>query len=209
MTKRTYILAPVSDADGICASQTPAAGGVQSLSINGALASDGAVELSNAHIIRITSAGNDSGRTFTVTGLDESSQPQTETVTGANAGTAVTVGYYSKVTSITVDANTASSLTVGVNGVCTSKIFVCDSHNFTGLAVGVVVESGTLTYSVQHTMDDIQDANASITWTSHTSVTGTATADGSYDVCPVAVRAIISAFTSGSARFNVVQSGVR
>ena len=76
------------DADGICASQTPLAAG--NLTINGALASGGTVTLNAAQLITITSAGNDSGRTFTVYGTDVEGDLQTEAVTGANAGTAPT-----------------------------------------------------------------------------------------------------------------------
>ena len=66
----TFITADtvVLDADGI--STTATLGGAGTLTINGALASGGEVELSSGRQVTVTSAGNDTGITFTVTGTD-------------------------------------------------------------------------------------------------------------------------------------------
>lgn len=103
-----------ADADGVCQSQTPAAGGVQNLTINGALSSGGVATFVAARFITITSAGADSGRTFTVTGTDVTGVAQTETITGPATATVTGTKYFRTVTQVSVDANTAGAITVGM-----------------------------------------------------------------------------------------------
>jgi hypothetical protein len=70
-----------------------------------------------ARNIRITSGGNDSGITFAVVGADLYGYPQTQTVTGANAGVAVTTKTFKFIYSITPSAAIASTVTVGTGDV--------------------------------------------------------------------------------------------
>jgi hypothetical protein len=114
--KAKYIVADTTaaDADGVCQSQTPAAGGVQNLTINGALASGGVATFVAARFITITSAGADGGRTFTVTGTDVNGNAQTESITGPATTTVTGTKYFRTVTQVSVDANTAGAITVGM-----------------------------------------------------------------------------------------------
>ena len=112
-----------ADADGVCQSQTPAAGGVQNLTINGALASGGVATFSAARLITITSAGADSGRTFTVTGTDVNGAAQTDTITGPATTTVTGTKYFRTVTQVSVDANTAGAITVGMANNAVEVIF--------------------------------------------------------------------------------------
>lgn len=111
-----YIAADTTaaDADGVCQSQTPAAGGVQNLTINGALSSGGVATFVAARLITITSAGADSGRTFTVTGTDANGDAQTESITGPATTTVTGTKYFRTVTQVRVDNNTAGAITVGM-----------------------------------------------------------------------------------------------
>lgn len=102
-----------ADADGVCESQTPAAGGEQNLTINGALASGGVATFTAARLITIASAADDSARTFTVTGTDVNGNTQTETITGPVTTVTGTL-FFRTVTQVTVDANTAGAITVGM-----------------------------------------------------------------------------------------------
>lgn len=130
-----------ADDDGISVSQTvPAAG---ALAINGALStgavsnnicasqskgSAGALTLNGASVaggvayvfgqpVTITSAGNDSGITFTVNGLGlDGYSSASETVTGSNTSVVATRTAFHQVTSVTVSAATAGNVTVGTNG---------------------------------------------------------------------------------------------
>ena len=113
--KAKYIAADTTaaDADGVCQSQTPAAGGEQDLTINGALASGGVATFVAARLITIASASDDSGRTFTVTGTDVNGNVQTETIAGP-ATTVTGTLYFRTVTQVTVDDDTAGAITVGM-----------------------------------------------------------------------------------------------
>jgi hypothetical protein len=113
----------VADADGVCQSQTPAAGGVQNLTINGALASGGVATFSAARLITITSAGADGGRTFTITGTNVNGAAQTETITGPATTTVTGTKYFRTVTQVSVDANTAGAITVGMANSAVEVIF--------------------------------------------------------------------------------------
>lgn len=84
----------------------------------GALVGNAAFGLSPQRIY-ITSAGNDSGITFAVVGFGLNSTVQTETITGANAGVAVSLNRYVAVISITTSGSTASTITVGSFGSAT------------------------------------------------------------------------------------------
>lgn len=64
--------------------------------------------------ITITSAGNDSGLTWTVTGTDINDAALVSNVTGANAGTATTSVVFKTVTQIASTGATASTVTAGV-----------------------------------------------------------------------------------------------
>src|SRR4051812_25402104 len=116
----TTVTLATADADGIAASQAlPGASGLLAV-LDGALASGGAVTLDAPRRVIITSAGNDSGITFTVVGTARSQQggiAQTETVTGANVGAATTTQDFATVTSVTGSAATAGAITVGTSGV--------------------------------------------------------------------------------------------
>lgn len=70
-----------------------------------------------ARNIRITSGGNDSGITFTVNGYDLYGYPQSETITGANAGIAAGKKAFKFVTSVVQSAAVASTMSVGTGDV--------------------------------------------------------------------------------------------
>lgn len=70
-----------------------------------------------ARNIRITSGGNDSGITFLVSGADLYGYPQTQTVTGANAGVASTTKTFKFIYSIVPSGAVASTVTVGTGDV--------------------------------------------------------------------------------------------
>jgi hypothetical protein len=67
--------------------------------------------------LRFVSGGNDSGITFTVTGFDIYGQPMTETITGANAGTANGAKAWKYISTITHSGSVAGTLTIGTRDV--------------------------------------------------------------------------------------------
>jgi hypothetical protein len=67
--------------------------------------------------LQLVSGGNDSGITFTVKGWDVYGFPMTETITGANAGTATGAKAWKYIASVTQSGAVASTLTIGTNDV--------------------------------------------------------------------------------------------
>jgi len=77
------------------------------------ITSDGGFEM--ASVITLTSSGNDSARTATITGTDVLGNTQTEDLTMANADVATSTKTFKTVTSIAIDGSgTAGTLEVGV-----------------------------------------------------------------------------------------------
>lgn len=76
-----------------------------------------------------------------------------------------------------------------------------------GVGMGLVI-TGTGTYKVQHTFDDIQDSTVTPTWFDHSVMTGlTANSDGNYAFPIRAIRLTCTAYTSGSGVLTVIQGG--
>jgi hypothetical protein len=109
------------DADGI--SVAAAVGNNAALVIGGALASGGAVALSHGRVVTILSAGDDSAKSFTVVGTDVNGDAQTESITGANAGTATGAAYFLTISSITAVGNPAGNVSAGVNASAADVVF--------------------------------------------------------------------------------------
>jgi hypothetical protein len=114
------------DADGI--SVAASVGNNAALVIGGALADSGSVTLSHGRLITILSAGNDSSKSFTVVGTDVNGDSQTETVTGANAGTATSSKYFKTIASITAVGNPAGNVSAGINASAADAIFTMRSR---------------------------------------------------------------------------------
>ena len=114
------------DADGI--SVAASVGNNAALVIGGALADSGSVTLSHGRLITILSAGDDSAISFTVVGTDVNGDSQTETVTGANAGTATSSKYFKTIASITAVGNPAGNVSAGINASAADAIFTMRSR---------------------------------------------------------------------------------
>jgi hypothetical protein len=141
-TLRIELGSPIAaDADGLVASVTPAAGGVQSLTLL-------TETLDVPRNVTVTSAGDDSGRTFTVTGTDVYGKPVVEAITGANAGAAAGAKAFATVTSITTDDDTAGAITAGWGDVLGLPVFIAATGDVQRYEDGSAVSNGTLTAGV-------------------------------------------------------------
>ena len=70
-----------------------------------------------------------------------------------------------------------------------------------------VVVSGTVTYTVQHTFDDVLDSSVTPTWFSHEELAGqTASADGNY-AFPVRAIRLSNTAGSGTTTLTAIQAG--
>ena len=109
------------DADGISAAAS--VGNNAALTIGGALADGGSCTFDSGRIVTILSAGNDAAKSFTVTGTDVNGDSQTESITGANAGTATGSKYFKTISGISAVGNPAGNVSAGVNASAADVIF--------------------------------------------------------------------------------------
>jgi len=192
-----------TDADGLCESQTPQAGGA--LTLNGVLIADGVFSIPTGQHITITSDGADTGRTFTVTGTDTSGNAITEAITGPGTGTVTSAKNFKTVTSVSVDDATAGAITVGVVATLETPWYPLNYHQHP-FVYSYQVVIGTATFTLEGTLDNIQDD--SITPVAFTVLaSGTASAAGSSTVPARAMRLKLTAFTSGDITVKMLQSG--
>ncbi len=212
--------------NGIATSQSLGAAG--NFTLNGALVSGGVATLSPARRVYITSAGNDTGLTFTVYGTDRYGNTISEAMSGANGaatsrGQGYSVNDFLTVTRVASSGATASTVTIGTGSVASSPWFGW-SHEMAPFQVGMACEvSGTATYSVEHTYDDPNAAqpgapqpNANtppLAWTDPSLSAQSAAAQGSLPApngVPSVVFATRLTVTSGTGTvtFQAIQAGI-
>jgi len=139
--------------NGLALSQSLGAAG--NLTLNGSLVTNSVGVMDVARRIGITSAGNDSALTWTITGTNRYGRPQSETLAGSNAGTSQSVKDYATVTSIAGSAATASTVTAGTTTVGSSDVMVVDTFaNPTGLAAALAF-NGTANAQIDVSNDDL------------------------------------------------------
>lgn len=211
---RKSIALAAADADGICQSQTP--GGAGNLTINGALASGGAVTFDSGNYARqvlITCAGNETGKTITVYGtILAGGDVVSEAVAGPNATTAPTVAHFLTVTRVEISAAAAGAMTVGTNGFGSTKWIPLD-HYQKPFNVGFAIEvpsTSPPTYTFQYTFDDVQDQTltpaASKVYADSAYTSKTTNLNGNIIAPCTAVRLQIESGTT-TAELNVIQAG--
>jgi hypothetical protein len=100
---------------------------------------------------------------------------------------------------------------VTITGVTTSAPVVVDRYTAAAAcALGVKINSGTATYTVEHTFDDPFAAGGlgSATWYPHaTLVAQTTNKDGNYAFNPTACRLNVTVSSGGTCTLTVVQEG--
>tara|TARA_R100000742_G_C4266242_1_gene84334 strand:+ start:270 stop:875 length:606 start_codon:yes stop_codon:yes gene_type:complete len=119
--KSTFIEAATADRNGVCAAQTPSGSG--NLTINGALSDGGAVTFDQARQVTVYGGSDESAKTFTITGTDETGTAATETITGPNATTATGSTYFATITQVAVDAATTGAVEIGSGANISAPIF--------------------------------------------------------------------------------------
>ena len=159
--------------------------------------------LDTARRVLITSGGTDTGITFTITGLDWAGNDISEVLTGGSSGNPVySVLDYLAVTKVVASGATASTVTVGTNGVASSPWINFDTFAMGTTAFQAVV-SGTANYTVQTSNDDPNSygnpiARAAVTWDSNYAGLTSQTVSASYGMAqtPVWARVLMNSNTN-------------
>lgn len=133
--------------DGVALSQ--AKGSAGNLTINGSLASGGVATFDTGRRVLVTSGGNDSGITFTITGTGNNGFAQTEVLAGTNGSSAYTTHDFKTVTSVAVSGAVATAVTVGTNGVGSSEPWIVDTWVNPPSISAATTGSTTTNYSLQ------------------------------------------------------------
>lgn len=195
------------DRDGIAAAQQRVGAGT--LTLNGVYASGGTVDLTSAHQISLYSAGNLSALTFTVVGTDENDDALTEAITGPNATTVESTGYFKTISSVSVSGTVGTDVEVGTVDEAITPALPC-SNRFGDVDIGLGIDiSGTINAKFQHTFDNIlRNGPSTGTWHDHATLSSvTANASGNYSYPIMAVRGVVNSFTAGATiTFHIIHS---
>lgn len=142
-----------ADDDNIALSQTPLAAG--NLTLAGVAASGGVATLDSQRRVIITSAGDDSGTTFTIFGTNSNGSFVKDSFAGAAVGVAQSHIDFKTVTQIAVSAATAGAVKAGTNTVGSSHWVRADPH-LTPFEISLMTQlvSGSGTISVDYTYDE-------------------------------------------------------
>lgn len=132
--------------------QTKAAAG--NLVLNGGSVVAGVATLDTQRRVLITSDGNDSGVTATITGTNQAKQPISESLTMANAGAVASTLDFLSVGTVAVSGAIANHVTIGTNGTGSTP-FLMPNFHLTPFDVDIDTQlTGSVTYSIETTQDD-------------------------------------------------------
>lgn len=194
--------------NSIAASQTPAVAGNLTLTAT-------PVVLSPAQRVVFFPAGAEAtnGTIWTITGTDWNGNTATETINGVNnPSTAQSVYDYGTVSQISVNKGQSGAVTVGTNGVGSSRPIYLDEFAPGPCAIQVDVV-GTVNATVQQTLNDPNPSSGSVgsytamNWITHpdTNLVGlTGNVQGNYAYAPRWVRVLLNS-GSGSATLRITQ----
>lgn len=182
------------------------------VTLNGSLVSSSVATLDTQRRVLFTSAGNDSGITFTITGTNASNDVISETLTGGNTTSVYTVLSYKTVTAVTASGASAGDVSIGTNGVADSTWVRLDDWALPNVSIQSVV-SGTINYTIQQTYDDVNSPAGTITASSVTwstlvaAAAATAITNAAYQ--PVFVRVLVNSNTNpATVTTTFLQTGV-
>ena len=174
---------------------------------SGAINANAVATLDVARRILITPSGNETGKTFTITGTNASGMPQTELIAGTNALAFFTNLDFKTVTGISISANAAGAITVGTNTVASSAWVCLDEWANSTVAIQCT-PTGTVTYTVQQTLQDPNSPTEplpaySVVWLNSSdaaAVNANSTIQTSYQYAPIYARVTL---TAGTGSVNV------
>jgi len=206
--------------NNISASQSPGAGAIL---INGSAATAGVATIDTATAansaigrrVIITSGGDDTGITFTVSGTNAGGAAISDTFAGASGGAAQSNIDFVTVTRITASGSVAGTLKAGTNGVGSSQWYTMNWRSYSPMNVSAAIQlvSGAANYTVEYTFDDPNALPTGVSFPLNFSdlspsalVAASATKDGLFNFPFIAMRLTINSGT-GALRSRFVQAG--
>lgn len=164
--------------------------------------------------VALASTANLSSVLFTITGVGAGGAFVTQSITGPNNSTVYTATGYGIVSSIIPNATfiAASGVTAGFGTSGYTKMFAPSQwvQDF-DMGIGIVI-SGTITYTLQHTFDDIFNTSyASLFFfpSDDTAVVNSTTSKGTNYAFPIAASQVqVTGTGGGSLRVEYRQAGV-
>lgn len=171
------------------------------------------VVLDEPRQVQISSDGDETGVNFTVVGTTYSGQSISEVIAGPNATTANSVLDFLTVTQVSTSAALSGNASVGTSNVAHSRWVRMDSWADPQSVVQVATD-GTVTYSVETTMDDPNSATnpvapVDVNWSTVSDanlVSANSTVSGYIDYTPTFVRLAV-ADGNGTATMTIAQFG--
>lgn len=146
-----------ADDNGIAETQTPLAAG--NLTLNGALVVGGVAILDTQRRVIVTSAGDDTGITFTVYGTNGSGASIHETIAGKDTAAAETSLDFKTVTRVySSGAVDTGGVIVGTNSEGSTEWVAITPHLTPSNLSTAVKLGGTVTYTVEYTYNDVNFA---------------------------------------------------
>lgn len=213
----TKTLAAAS-ANNIALSQSP---GAAAFTLNGSAVTDGvatidtynaATNTETGRRVIITSAGDNSGISFVVTGTNSSGNTIVDTFAGTNTGAAQSNLDFVTVTRAIGSGAVTGAITMGTNGVGSTRWMTWNYMITPPMNLGYTVElvSGAVNYTVQYTQDDPNNLMGGAAYPlALNSPVGaqSATSDSTLSTPVVATRVLINSGT-GVIRGRFVQAGI-
>lgn len=208
-----------ASADSVATSQTPSGAG--NLTLTSSSVSFGA---NSAQFVTIISGSNISNRTLTITGTNVYDQTISQALTGPNNSTVTSTLAFKTVTNVAINGSAAGALTVGNSAYAEGQMYVADMNsNPFSIGFGTIISTGTPTWTVQHTFDNVLTnpntggftgtgttaytySSTSNTWFNHPIVASvTSNTDGNYAFPVMAIRLTLSA--AGAVQIKLLQGG--
>jgi hypothetical protein len=170
--------------------------------------------LDTARRVLITTSGNESSRTFTITGTDANGNIQSEVVTGPNVANAYTNLDFKTVTAVVINGSASGAVTIGTNNIASSPWVRFDDYALSQAAIQCTL-TNSATYTVQQTLQDpnspTNSVNAySVVWINSSdaaAVNATTSIQTSYQYSPAYAKVTLTA-GAGSVTATFTQFGV-
>lgn len=208
---------PATSATSVAASQSPGAGAITlngSAVVNGVAILDTYNELTNSEPginVAIASGGDDSGITFTVYGTNSNGQNVSDTFAGAATDTAISNIAFNTVTRVTHTGSVAGTVTVGTTAEGASRWITWDYLGDSPFNLAFFVQvSGTVSYTVQYTLDDPNNLSPGLAYPVpiDTTVANKTDNQNSAITTPIIATRVVINSGSGMIRARFIQAGI-